>query len=70
MEKYIIGYFVIGFIYTFACMLKYWSEWCKLNGMEKLMAMNRGHGYLSNYVIIFLSRLIAWPLYIISGICN
>ena len=63
-------YLIIGFIYAVASCLKYFTAISNLNKTEKLFASLEGHTHWLNYVVIFISRLLLWPAYIIMGIVN
>lgn len=63
-------YFLIGLIYGIASCLKYLTMMNKLTTNEKLISELRGDCHWFVYIVIFISRFLFWPAYLIMSFVN
>lgn len=64
---YLWIYLIIGVLYGAASVLKLWSNYNDTIGIKRTYADLKGYGHWSTYVVVFVFRLIAWPLFVIAG---
>lgn len=63
-------YFLIGLIYAIATCLKHLTVVNDLDDVNKLLAKMNGAGHWFTYLVIFISRLLFWPAYLVMGFVN
>lgn len=59
-------YFIIGLIYALATCLKYLDMMNGLNDTQKILAKMEGHFHWATFLVIFLTRFLLWPVYIVG----
>jgi len=68
--NYLIIYLVIGLIYGLGAALKVFSQYASTRGIQKIQAHQNGYGWWVTYLVIFISRFLMWPVYVVMGICQ
>jgi hypothetical protein len=60
-------YFIIGAIIGLASCLKRWESYSNLPEIQKILVSQRGEMHWMHFVVIFISRLLLWPVYIVAN---